>query len=122
MSVDQHLLNLLKTQLPNDEYQRLMTLNDQVLQDFLRDATRIYHVKVFVCEFFREQTDDRPYKQVFFTNRFEYGHSSVYNKLEAVNNILTASNETQLIEAEKKLEVLLSQKDNQDGLLYEELD
>lgn len=69
-----------------------MSLTDNIVQDYLRDASRIFHVKVFVCEFFREPTDDRPYKTVFFTNRFEYGHSSVYNKLVAVNDVLCAAN------------------------------
>ena len=36
--------------------------------------------------------EERPYKQVFFTSRFELGHASVYDKLGMVNNILNASN------------------------------
>ena len=51
---------------------------DETVQDYLRDACRIFPVKVFVCEFFKEPQDERPYKSVYFTCRFELGHCSVY--------------------------------------------
>jgi hypothetical protein len=70
-----------------------------VVQDYIRDAVRIFPLKVFSCEFFKEIGDERPYKTVFFTNRFELGHCSVYEKLEAVNDIMRASNPERLVEA-----------------------
>ncbi len=69
------------------------------MQDYIRDAVRIFPLKVFSCEFFKETSDDRPYKTVFFTSRFELGHCSVYEKLEAVNDILRATDPDRLIEA-----------------------
>lgn len=62
----------------------------------MRDACRIFSVKVYVCEFYKETADDRPYKQVYFSGRFELGHCSVYEKLAAVNKILNSGDPDQL--------------------------
>lgn len=78
------------------------------MQDYLRDACRIFPVKVFVVEFFKETTDDRPYKQVYFTSRFEMGHCSVYEKLAATHGVLTASNIDQYRDASTKLESIVT--------------
>eukprot|EP00347_Sterkiella_histriomuscorum_P023566 403334151 len=122
ISVDQHIQTLSQSQLSSEEYSRLFLLNDQILQDFLRDAIFKTNVKVFVCDFFREPTDDKPYKQVFFTNRLEYGHSSVYRKLEAIHTTLQASNQSQLNEAEKKLEMVVQASENEGSLLFDNFD
>jgi hypothetical protein len=57
-----------------------------------------------LCEFYKETSDDRPYKSIYFTSRFELGHFSVYDKLKATHNILKASNMDLLTDAEKKFE------------------
>ncbi|CDW82225.1 UNKNOWN [Stylonychia lemnae] len=119
MSIDQYLQSM-SQQFSLDEQTKLMNLNDQILQDFLRDATRTFNVKVFVCEFFRDKQAEKPYKSVYFTNRFEYGHSSVYTKLKAINDVLQASNQAQLIEAESKLEQLL--KENENNPIFQHFD
>ncbi len=74
------------------------------MQDYLRDAVRTFPLKVFVCEFYKETGDERPYKQVYFASRFEIGHCSVYKKLEAVNNMMKTSNQEQFSEATQKFE------------------
>lgn len=70
-----------------------MNLTDEGLQDYMRDACRIFPVKIYCCEFYKETgPDERPAKTVYFCNRFELGHCSVYDKLSAVNDILNSSN------------------------------
>jgi hypothetical protein len=49
-------------------------------------------VKVYCCEFYKETTDERPAKTVYFSSRFELGHCSVYDKIKAVNDVMNASN------------------------------
>ena len=65
---------------------------DDCLQDYLRDAVRIFPLKIYVCDFYKEATDDKPIKTVYFTGRFELGHCPIQKKLEAVNRILNSSN------------------------------
>ena len=67
-------------------------MQDEFLQDYMRDACRIVPVKVYCCEFYKEPTDERPAKTVYFCHRFELGHCSVYDKLNAVNELLNSSN------------------------------
>lgn len=88
----------------DDEWGRTLRSIDDGVQDYIRDAVRIFPLKVFSCEFFKETADDRPYKSVFFTSRFELGHYSVYEKLTAVNDILRASNPERLLEAQRVFE------------------
>ena len=71
----------------------------------MRDACRIFPLKVFVCEFYNnDEQIDKPTKTVYFTNRFELGHSSVYDKLKIVNQILTSTNPDHLLEMQKNAE------------------
>lgn len=92
-SIDRQMLQAL----PNvDEHGRVLNLMDEMVQDYLRDAQRVFPLKVFVAEFYKEVTEDRPYKYVYFTSRFELGHCSVYEKLNATHSLLTASNMEQL--------------------------
>ena len=77
-----------------DEYKPFFNLMDSVVQDYLKDACRIYPVKIYACEFYKEVMDERPKTTIYFTSRFELGHSSVYTKLNSINGILCASNES----------------------------
>jgi hypothetical protein len=82
-----------------DEWSRTLRFVDDGIQDFIRDAVRIFPLKVYTCEFYKETQDERPYKSVYFTNRFELGHCSVYQKLKAINDIVRASNPDKLLES-----------------------
>lgn len=75
-----------------DEWGRFMHMQEEFVQDYMRDACRIVPVKIYCCEFYKEAADDRPAKTVYFCHRFELGHCSVYDKLHAVNEVLNASN------------------------------
>jgi hypothetical protein len=94
----------------NDEWGRFMHMQDEWLQDYLRDACRICPVKVYCCEFYKESTDDRPTKIVYFCNRFELGHCSVYDKLTAVNEVMNASNVDGLLKAQANFESSMAEK------------
>ena len=97
-------LDSLSENLSQEEWGRTLSLMDDCLQDYLRDAVRIFPLKVYQCDFYREDTDEKPYKTVYFTGRFELGHCPVYKKLKAVNRIQNASNLDQLSDAKKKFE------------------
>ena len=101
--MEDQLENLSET-LNQEEWGRTLALMDDCLQDYLRDAVRIFPLKVYACDFYRETADDKPYKTVYFTGRFELGHCSVYKKLKAVNRILNSSNIDQLQHSEKLFE------------------
>ena len=97
-------LDSLSENLTQEEWGRTLSLMDDCLQDYLRDAVRIFPLKVYQCDFFKEDTDDKPYKTVYFTGRFELGHCSVYQKLKGVSRIQNASNIDQMIHAKKLFE------------------
>lgn len=74
----------------DDEWKHVLNLFDDCLQDYLRDACRIFNVKVYQCDFFRDQADEKCFKTIYFTSRFELGHSSVYDKLDSIKDVLNA--------------------------------
>lgn len=91
-----------------EEWGRFMVMQDEYVQDYMRDACRIVPVKVYCCEFYKETADDRPAKTVYFCHRFELGHCSVYDKLQSVNEVLNATNVDTLVKAQANFERAMS--------------